>query len=220
MSRLNDSVKTIPFIGYKYEQLLSKLKIYTIKDLLYHFPSYHSDTSEIFTLSDLDANYRKTVRVIVESIKNIRTRYGKYLTEAKVYDDSGEIDVIWFNQPFLTRIIKEGSTLLLNGKINPNHNKPQLYSPTYELLINDKSIHLGRIAPIYPTTEGLTSKWLRAKLKYLLESTPEILEQLEETLPQSIIKHYKHISLKDAIIYIHFPENEEQLKKAQKRLAF
>ncbi len=191
-----------------------------MKDLLYHFPSYHSDTSEIFSISDLDTIEQRTVRVTVESIKNIRTRYRKYLTEAKVYDDSGEIDVIWFNQPFLTKTIKPGSTLLLNGKVNIIRNKPQLYSPTYELIFNDKTTHLGRIAPNYHTTEGITPKWLRARIRFLIESIPEVIENLKETLPQKVAKRYELISLRAAITRIHFPENENQLEKAQKRLAF
>ena len=158
--------------------------------MLYHFPSYHADTTKIAQISNLNAYEKKTIKATVESIKNIRTKYGKFITEAKMCDNSGIIDVIWFNQPFLTRAIKVGSQILLNGKLNPKRNKPQLYSPTYEVVRNEDATHLGIIVPVYATTEGITTKWLRARIKFLLTKHSYLLEDLLNILTHSIKKSY------------------------------
>ena len=168
MLKLTDSVDKVPLIGHKYKELLERLGIYTIYDLIFHLPTRHIDTSYISHISNLNTFEKKTIQCTVDSIKNIRTKFRKFITEAKVFDKSGTVDVIWFNQPFITNILKPGSKVLLNGRLNPKRNKPQLYSPSYELLKNATLVHLGIIVPVYPTTEGITSKWLRARIKFLL----------------------------------------------------
>lgn len=220
MLKLQDTVDKIPFIGTKYKELLSVLGVYTIEDLLYHFPVRHTDTSRVSQISELDILESKTIKCEIDSIRNIRTKYRKLLIEAKVSDESGSIDVIWFNQRFLTQTLKIGSEVLLNGKLNPNRNKPQLYSPTYEVLRTTKPTHLGTIVPIHPTTTGITTKWLRSRINFLLNNHTYLLEDLQDDIPQDIKNRYELINLKKAIQSIHFPKNFQGLKQSNRRLAF
>ncbi|MDD3647308.1 MAG: ATP-dependent DNA helicase RecG [Candidatus Dojkabacteria bacterium] len=220
MLKLSDSIDKIPLIGPQYKTLLARLCINTIQDLLYHFPSYYSDTSQISLITELNTLEKKTILATVTKLKNIRTRYRKFITEAEVEDESGKVDIIWFNQPFLGKILKIGSTFLLNGKLNPNRNKPQLYSPTYELYKGPDTTHLGKLIPQYPVTEGLTNKWFRSRIKYLLSEHTYLIETLPKFIPQEIAKCYALRDKKSAILDIHYPGDKSALKDAREYLAF
>ncbi|MBN2015782.1 ATP-dependent DNA helicase RecG [Candidatus Dojkabacteria bacterium] len=220
MPKLTDTVDKIPLVGPKYKEILGKLGVTTIEDLLFYFPVSHADTSDISTISELNTIEKKTVLVNVESIRNIRTKFGKFITEGVVSDESGKIDVIWFNQPFLKRNLPIGSTILLNGKLNPKRNKPQLYSPQYEQAKSADFTHLGTISPIYPLTDGITSKWLRSRIKFLIKKLTYLLDSIKDPLPQTIKECYELMPLKDAIVEIHFPTAFKSLEKSKKRLAF
>jgi ATP-dependent DNA helicase RecG len=153
-------------------------------------------------------------------MKNIRTRYRKFITEGVASDDSGTVYIVWFNQPYIKKNLRIGSTILLNGKLNPKRNKPQLYSPQYEPVKNTEFTHIGIISPIYPTTEGITSKWLRSRIKFLIKYHPYLPESIKNSLPQKIEKCYALEGLKYSITQIHFPTDFKALKKAKERLAF
>lgn len=220
MLKLTDPLNKVPLIGPKYQRLLEKLDLETIEDLLYYFPTRHADTSKISLISELNTIKRKTIQCEVEYIKNIRIKFRRFITEARVTDESGSVDVIWFNQPFLTKNLKPSSKILLNGKLNPKRNKPQLYSPSYETLEKGQLTHLGIIVPMYSVTEGMTSKWLRSRIQFLLKKHPYLLKNAKNTIPQDIQKRYDLINLDDAIDNMHFPPNKQKLNFAKKRLAF
>lgn len=220
MLTIKDPIQHVPLIGPKYEELLAKLEIHTVEDLITYFPVRYKDTSRISLISDLDTLHAKTVRVNVETIRSFRTKYGKYITQATVYDTSGMIEATWFNQPFLTKNIQSGSTILLNGKLSPKRNKPQLYSPTYELVRDTVSKHLGRIVPIYKLTQGITNKWLRARIANLLENHQYLLERFNDAIPQEIVERYDLLDKKSALEQVHFPQSRLLRKRARERLAF
>jgi len=220
MLKLGDSTNNIPLIGPKYQKLLDKLNIFTITDLLNYFPSYYSDTSKIFQISELDSLEKKTILCTIDDIQNIKLRNKKFITKAKGHDNSSTIEIIWFNQPFLNKTIKTGSKYLLNGKLNAKSNKTQLYSPTYEIYKNRPTTHLGIITPIYSTTDGISSKWIRSRINYLLKNHIYLLNDLKNILPQNLQKRYDLINLDTAIQQIHFPKDQTSLKKAEKRLGF
>ncbi len=218
--KLTNSVDKIPFIGEKYKNLLEKLKIYSIKDLIFHFPLKYRDTSKISLISDLNSEERRTIECQIIEIKSFRTRNRKYITEAQAEDKSGIIDIIWFNQPFLTKNLKPGTKVLLNGKLNPNRNKPQLYAPEYEVITKGESTHLGTIVPIYATTTSLSNKWLRSRIKYLFKNHEYLFEKIKTQLPQKNGKSYVNVNFNDALKEIHFPKDLKSAKRARKRVAF
>src|SRR3989344_270358 len=186
----NVLLQNLPGIGSYYANRLKKLNLITLEDLIYHFPFRYDDFSQIQKIDNLTQGEKITVQGVIWQIKNIRTRTGKFLTNAQVSDESGIIDVIWFNQPYLTKNIKAGSQISLSGKVDIGGPRPKLISPTYEILKSNKAqnldaetIHTGRLISIYPETEGLTSKWLRSKIKTLLAI---YLAGISDYLPQDV----------------------------------
>ena len=187
---LNTPVGKIASIGPTYSNRLSKLNINSLEDLLYHFPSRYENLNKISKLNTLLRSGDKvSVEATVWQIRNVRTRYGKLLTFATVNDTTASIECVWFNQPYLTNSLKSGTRVGLSGKVGFFNNKPTLISPEYEYIEpNRKPIHTSGIVPTYPETKGVSSKWLRNKIRLLLES-----KQLSdyETLPNTILKKYK-----------------------------
>lgn len=230
-------ISNLPGIGSYYARKLKKLEIHTLEDLIYHFPFRYDDFSKIAAISDITLGEKLSVTGVLWQIKNVRTRSGKFVTVATLADQSGTIEVIWFNQPYLTKTLKAGFQISLSGKVQLDRHKPKLISPSYEVIRdsiaefthkrsegpqNDKSnqpqtLHTGRLVSIYPETEGLSSKWLRSKIAGLL---PAYLKNLKDFMPDSIIKNQKLLGLSSSLNKIHFPKTFEDVNEARKRLSF
>ncbi|MBN2100353.1 ATP-dependent DNA helicase RecG [Candidatus Dojkabacteria bacterium] len=208
-----DPVTNLPLVGPRYEEKLRRLGIETLHDLLHHFPFRYSDTSDIISITELIVKGEGTIMATIESITNSRTRSRKWLTKATLSDHSGRITAVWFNQPFLTKTLKRGETFLFNGKLSTKWGR-NLSNPQYEKA-SDETTHLGKLTPIYPETYGVSSKWLRARIKPLQNHIPDIVEDF---IPFQIQKKEKVIPLSSAIEKIHFPESEKDIKDAQERL--
>lgn len=213
-------LENLPGVGNYYSSRLKKLDLVTIEDLIYHFPFRYDDFSQIEKIRDINPNEKITIQGVVWQIKNVRTRTGKFLTNAQVADESGLLDVIWFNQPYLTKSIKSGTAISLSGKVDTSGPRPKMISPTYEI-IRERSaqptLHTGRLVPIYPETEGLSSKWLRTKIALIL---PLYLKEISEHLPTEIINFQKLTNLESALNLIHQPNSYEDVDTARHRLAF
>ncbi len=202
-------------IGPAYITRLARLGIENLTDLLYHFPFRYEDLSAVRQIAEIVEGEVVTVRGQVWEIQNIRTRHGKFLTKALVNDGSASITIVWFNQPYLTRVIKVGVTISLAGKANIYQGKLSLTAPDFE--IGDLRTHTGRIIPIYPETQGLSSKWLRSKITPL---APILTTQLKEYLPPGILRRYHLLSLEEALIKIHSPGSLDDIDQARRRFGF
>ncbi|MDP2649545.1 MAG: ATP-dependent DNA helicase RecG [bacterium] len=198
-----------------YARRLEKLGIFTLEDFLFHIPFRYENYSLISKIRQVQPGEIVTIIGKVVEIKNEYTKKGKKLQRAKIQDETGTIDAIWFNQPFLIRVIKNGDKIALAGEIKI-FNKLILESPQYEIIYSEGDlIHTGRIVPIYPETKGISSKWIRRQIYKMLRNN-----EFEEYLPESIIADNDFPPLKTAFEQTHFPDNFELAEKAKKRLAF
>lgn len=213
---LDSPIKKVIRTTGRHLRLLEKLNIKTAGDLINYFPRSYSDSSEVIELAYAKINQLSTFKGRISSITNIRTKTGKILTKAVFSDKSGMIEVVWFNQPFITRILKEGSVIFLSGKPKIINHRLTLSNPSYEQ-VKPEQLHTARIIPIYHETEGLSSKWLREKIAAVLEPA---IQEIEEYLPETIIRKYNLMPIKQAYKEIHFPQNEFTIDSARKRLGF
>ena len=222
---IDSPIETIPRVSSIYAKRLNRLGIKTIRDLIYHFPHRYDDLSKITKIGDIKINETVTVHGEIINVKTIRTFKKKmFLTEALVKDETGTIRAVWYNQPFLMRTLKKGTWVSLAGKTtydgktlffsNPVHEKIQ---PASDIQRPLSGTHTGRLVPVYPETARLTSKWLR----YILNSTlPKALPEVKDFLPDEVKKSQKLIGLRDALKKIHFPETNQEIKTARRRLGF
>jgi len=233
-------VEKVPRIGPVYQKKLKKLRIKTIQDLFFHFPHRYEDFSNIVSISKIKINETCTVQGRILEIKNSRTWKRKmFLTQGLIEDKTAAIRIVWFNQPYLINILKSGDNVFLSGKVVLRGNEVYLANPAYEKAYQGTDLtHTGRLVPVYPETEGLSSRWLRYILKSLLTYFSPYARQkasyggstvafgkggknkIPETLPEKIIKENNLLPLSKALWQIHFPDSENLAKKAQERFSF
>ncbi len=220
---LSTPIEKISGIGPVFQRKLKKLGIKTIQDLFFHFPHRYEDFSNLIPIAKVKINEICTVQGKILEIKNSRTWKKKMtLTQAVIEDKTGAIEAVWFHQPYLTRVLKKGDYIFLSGKVVVGNNRIYLSNPAYEKVSSFKFqvsslAHTGRLVPVYPETEGLSSKWLRYILKPLLIN---FKNKIPETLPEKIIKENKFLPINQALWQIHFPASEKLAKAAQKRFSF
>lgn len=220
---LQTPIEKIPKIGRVFQKRLKKLGIKTVNDLLFHFPHRYQDFSKIIKISEVKYGQDCCLLGEISEIENIKTKKKKMiLTQAIIKDKSGAILAVWFNQPYLIRVLKPKDKICLAGKVALSKEGLYLSNPAYEKLplrIEEKTsfLHTGRIIPVYPETEGLSSRWLRMIIRPLLN---QIKEKIKETLPEKIIKENQLLGIKKAIFQIHFPDSLELARSAQQRFSF
>ena len=222
---LSTPIGEIPRIGPQSQKRLKRLGIETVGQLLFHFPHRYEDFSYLVPISKLKYGENFSIRGKIIKIKNRRTwKKRMILTEAMVSDETGTIKVVWFNRPYLTNILKEGDFVSLAGKVLLREGGIYLSNPAYEKISNQQSaisnqqlIHTGRLVPVYPETEGLSSKWIRAMIKPILI---KMKGKIKDPLPERIKKEYKFLPIEKAFWQIHFPDSLKLAKKAKERFAF
>ncbi len=218
---LADPLSEIHGIGPRFLMNFKRLGLRTAKDLLWHFPTRYEDWSQISPIADLNLKDSKTIHGTVQEIGAKRTwKKRMVIIEALIADESGSIRAIWFNQPYIKNVLKEGTAASFAGKVALRKNEFYLSNPTYELLNgaapNNETKHTGRLVPIYPETRGLTSKGIRLNIQKILEN----LLHVPEFLPHEILEENDLPEVNGALRSIHFPENIKEAGRARKRFAF
>lgn len=205
-----DNLSQISGVGTKTLAKLNKLNIDTPVKLLFHFPSRYIDFSHITAINNTQENDSVTITGQLLNFQNIFTRYNKNLQKATVRDSTGQINLLWFNQPYLSKNFKIGDTYSFAGTISLFQNKKTIINPV------SGQYSTGKIIAIYPETSGLTSNWFRKTIQNYLSL---LLNNIQETLPQNIIQKYKLLDLKKSLYQIHQPTNTNLLNQARLRLS-
>ena len=199
-------------VGAKKGELLAKLKITTLSDLLLHRPRRYEDRRHCCAIEEAEEGVPAVFRGIIQSInlRRFRQRRGS-VVELVLSDDTGELTCRWWNQSYVSRSHSEGTEILVYGKPSIAK-KTTIDQPEIELVENDEQddIHLNRIVPIYPLTQGITQRWLRT---LLWDSLKSFSNQIEP--PQQTIASQQKISRSDALWSLHFPESIEATLEAQ-----
>jgi ATP-dependent DNA helicase RecG len=215
---LNKDLSKVLRTTKKHLKKLEELGVNNVEDFLLYFPRTYNDSSEYTKIIDLTTTEPHTIKAKIKSLFNISTKFGKKITKGVLTDETGFIEVVWFNQPHLTRLLPRDRDIVFTGKVKYSMGSSALQGPSYEIIKRgEEQIHSGRIVPTYHETEGISSKWIREKLKPLVDSWGDMFK---EYLPRSTITENKLIALNEAIKSAHFPKNEEDLRAAKERLAF
>lgn len=219
---LNTTLDQIYSIGPNIYKKLQKLGLYKVEDILFYYPFRYDDYSQIKKIKDLVNEETATVQGTITLINNKRAKTRRMnITEALLDDGSDQIQIVWFNQPYIIKNIKAGDKIFISGKVKKTLLGYSFVSPSYEKVCsredgNPKTTHTARMVPIYPSTEKLTQKQIRFLVKSCLPAT----YLLKEWLPKEILKNEKLLILDEAIRQIHFPDNRKRLQRAKKRIAF
>ena len=206
----------LPTIGKTTALRLKKLGLETITDLIFYYPTRYDDFSKIYPIKDLPLEQNITIKAKIELINTRRAwRKKMQITEAVVNDGTESIKIIWFNQPYLSKSLKQGDQVYFSGIVKTDDYGPHLVNPIYEK-VKAKTTHTARIIPIYATTQGITQKQMRFFVSKALQLSPS----QQDWLPEEIIKKHKLTTLNNALHKIHFPKNWDELAQAQNRIKF
>lgn len=213
---LDNKIELLPNTSSFTIKKLKSLNINTYFDLLNYFPSRYINYSIISKIKDTQPGEIVTiVGKIIEGKYQI-TKSGLRLQVFRLTDQSGEIEIGFYNQPYLLKLLKKGVTVSFAGEIERYGKKLIMKPKEYEIGQPEK--HTGKIIPIYPEKKGLSSKTIREKIFYLLNNLNN--QDLKEIIPDEIVRFNNLISEIDAYKLIHFPISLEIAKKAKERLAF
>jgi len=221
LAKLDTPLEEMSAVQKRFLPKLKRLKLITVEDLLWHFPTRYEDWREIAKIAELKHGEERTVQGTIQSVNQVKTWQKRMIvTEALIGDGTGSIRAVWFNQPYIGQMLAEGKLINLAGKVSLSKKGDVYFSnPAYELIskINaDDPRHTARIVPIYPETRGLTSKGIRFILKSVIDS----VEKIPEFIPREILDELELPEINDAIRRLHMPEEMEDAAPALKRFAF
>lgn len=229
------------------KKALNKLRIKTVEDLLFHFPVRYGDTNEIKNIGSLTKGENATVFGIISGLKTSKAFIKKTpMSEATVTDETGRMKIVWFNQPYIAKMIRDGAMVRVEGRVSErkraksrselgsttgmSEQRGDLYfsNPKIEN-VNKVPIGVGQnlfgkdgeshfLYPVYPESRGVTSNWMYHNIERIFKNG--ILEQIIDPIPKEILEKYNLPNIKDALIYIHAPKKEADASAARKRFAF
>jgi ATP-dependent DNA helicase RecG len=219
MLSFSSQLTEIKGIGPNIALKLAKLKLHTVKDVLYYFPFRYLDFSKISKIADLEEGQVATIYGKIDKVSIYKTFHKKmWIVEATISDETGKVKAVWFNQKFLINTLKEGTFANFAGKPILQGKHLTFQNPMFEM-INDEfqeARHTGRLVPVYPQTEGVTSKMIRYVVSKIL---PDFADSVE-FLPENVVKEFDFPSLSDSFAHIHYPDTIEQAQEAEKRFSF
>jgi ATP-dependent DNA helicase RecG len=218
MLKPSSPVQYLKGVGPAKAELFQRLGITTLMDLLRHYPRGYIDRTTISKISSITPGQNCTVMGTVLGFQVRPTRDGRKDFILVLTDETGSVECIWFNQPFLQRVFKTGQAIVVSGDVGYYRGK-QLKNPVYEILSREDQelIHTGRIVPSYRLTADIGQKVLRRTVKRTLESC---IPMVRESLPQHVLNRRKLLGLQEALKQIHFPSDWSAQERARERLAF
>lgn len=218
MPRLTPSsdISEINGVGKTRKEQLNKLGIFTVRDLLFHFPRLYENHGDTRPISDAEIDAPTSfILTVASEVKSVMIKRGYTISKFRAFDESGSLEVVFFNSAYIKDVFHTGSVFRFYGRLSYSKKSLQLINPKYEAVID--GIPLPDFVPIYPLTSGINSKLID---KVINSAINEVLPFLDDPLPESIRLENKLATLSYAIKNIHFPESGEALKKAIQRLAF
>ena len=218
MNVQNMPIQSLKGIGPAKSKLFNKLGIKTVEDLFYHYPRGYKDKSIITDISELVPEYQYTIKAIVHSRPvEIKSRNGLLIVKLTVGDETGKLNIVWFNNRFIKNMIEKGDELYFYGKIKLMGKDLMMESPEFEKTSSASSVNLLRIVPEYPLTEGLSHKDIRKAVFTAMEHTEG---KLTDIFPEDFRKRYQLAEINFCVNNMHFPETMFNMELAVKRFKF
>ncbi|HEY4478152.1 MAG TPA: ATP-dependent DNA helicase RecG [Candidatus Paceibacterota bacterium] len=212
------------------KKALARLGLFSVADLLFYFPVRYSDISQVKKITDLVAGETNTVFGKVSGLKSKKAWKSKIpMTEGYIEDISGKIKIIWFNQAYLAKMLKNGEVVKMTGRVTESKSGVYLANPEFErtagsaIDVHDSLFDTGGGAtglsyPVYHESRGVTSRFIYHAIEKILKD--KTLDEVEDYIPKEILNKYNLPSIGTALVWIHRPRKESDALAARKRFAF
>lgn len=214
---LDQEIIYLKGIGPGRAKLLAKWGVLSVEDLLHHFPHRYEDRRLTRTISQLEVGDKDSFLATVLYEPQTRVMGHRQITRVRVGDDTGRLDLQWWNQPFRAAQFKVGTRVFCYGKISEFGGALQVDSPEFEIVGEEDGSQVGGIVPVYPATEGLYQSNLRRAISDALDKYGPCLEEM---IPAPILEKFELEPIASAMREIHFPTSWEAKEKARYRLVF
>ncbi len=226
---LHSSITQIGRILDPQQKALKRLKIETVRDLLYHFPVRYGDTASLVSIGSVKKGDTVTLYGRIHGLKTKKTFRGKIpASEGILTDQSGSIRLMWFHQAYLAKMIENESFVRVEGKVSERNGEVSILNPKIESVphiptgVGDSlfgsSDDYGVLYPVYHETRGITSAWIYHSIQKIFQSG--ILSHIEDPIPEEILTRYNLPTLSTALVWIHAPRKRSDAEAARKRFAF
>ena len=217
MTDLNTDVRYIKGIGEKKAQALAKLGVFSLYDLVSYFPRKYEDRSTVMPIALTSGGESVCIEALVADTPRLtRVRRGLELVKLRAVDESGSVDITFFNQPYAKDNLVRGESYMFFGKIETAGMRRSMVNPVYEKSTGS-GIVTGRIIPIYRVCNGLNQ---RTMLQAVRQGLDACLDRIPDVLPQDVRERCRLAQTAYAYENIHFPKNFDALELARRRLIF
>jgi len=215
MHALTDPVRFLRGVGPEMARRLERLEIRTIRDLLFHVPVAYRDRRTITPIAQLEPGSEASVVATLARLAPVRRMRGRSDLRATLRDESGFLQAVWFNQAYLGSMLEVGKRYLFSGPVQAFRGL-ELVNPEFEPAEGEAAhLHVGRVVPRYHLTEGVTDRWLRARVRAALDELPA----LPEVIPGEWRGRFHLPELGRALEEVHFPSDPALGELARRRLA-
>ncbi len=220
---LDTPVQYLKGVGPRRNSFFYRLGLKTLRDLLYHFPRRHEDRRAFLSISQLEPGQKGTARGVISSVGLFRAKTGTLILQVTVRDSTGLVTALWFNQPYMRKWFTVGQEIILYGAVDRIGRKVQMTVPEFEFIpaeaagAEHKTLHMGRMVPVYPATSGLHQRELREAAAGALKA---LWNHLPDPLPEEIRQRHGLLDFKTAMTHVHFPPAPEAVAAAKDRVTF
>lgn len=213
---IESPVRYLKGVGEKRAEEFAKKGIHTVEDLLYFFPRSHEDRSKIKNIGECVEGETVCIKAKVYNSPIDRyVRKNMLISSMQVFDDSGMINLVWYNNKYIKNNFREGEDYIFFGKVSRSkQGRLQMTAPVFEKLGSER--FMGKIIPLYPLTRGLSQKVVQSTMELALKEAGK----LEEYLPSDIRKHFKIAEINFSMQNIHFPADLQSYNIARERFVF
>ncbi|HEX5132418.1 MAG TPA: ATP-dependent DNA helicase RecG [Candidatus Krumholzibacteria bacterium] len=215
---LDDACQFVKGVGPSRAQNLRRLGIENVNDLLTHFPRTYYDRRRLSAIAALQPGVEETFVARVLTVTQRGPFRRRTVLTAAVGDDTGIVQVVWFNQPFLARHLRPGRELVVSGRLTFFRNQRQVVNPEFELLGDEgdgAEASPGKIVPVYRLTSGVSQRYLRSIIASVLDL---YADAVAETLPRNLVEEFRLPGRLEALRGMHFPEDEAARERALERM--
>ena len=216
MARLSDPITVLKGIGPTKAKQFAALNIFTLEDLICHFPGAYEDRTKLLPIEKLEPDVPACFKAMVMNApRTAHIRKGLDITKVQVADHSGRLTLTFFNQKFTAEQLQYGKEYIFYGAVSGDFIGYNMTSPVFEAL-DSPPLTTRRVLPIYPLTAGLSNASVLKAVRQALS----ICNPPQEILPANIRAEYGILPAERAYFAIHEPSSMQEAEQAKKRLIF
>jgi ATP-dependent DNA helicase RecG len=204
-------------IGPQRAELLARLNLFTVRDLLFYFPRTYEDFSEVKTVDQLVEGEAAGVCGVVEEIDMRNTGIGRSLLGVLIRQGDQYLRALWFNQPYLRERFALGQRVVFSGQAKLAGLRWEMHHPKIDWLSPEEGAPKGQVLPVYGLTEGISQSTMRRMIRGVVDHYTEVLD---EVFPDLFLVQHNLLPLKTALPWIHNPPDRASLEQARRRFVY